>query len=194
MDIYKVISEIECFEPNSGNWLGLDDLVQELFLSGHPELGIDALVGVLEKYPQEDGAGVFWGILHGLESLPGYQDKIVASVTRKRSAMTLTMVNRMPSSGQEKVQGISLLSSLEDVAANRSHLQSSLYLIGRSVEGRRETSRRCSSCSAFPCACLNCAHSNLHTWSGVMGGWHSDARLRGREEVWPLPKDVREAN
>lgn len=124
MDIREVISEIERFEPNSGNWLGLGALVQELFLSAHPGIGIDALIGVLERYPEEDGAGVFWGILHGLESLPNYEDKVVASVTRKPSTMTLTMVNRMLNSGQEEVEGISLLSLLEGVAANQSHPQS----------------------------------------------------------------------
>jgi hypothetical protein len=66
----------------NGNWLALDHSLTELFQSGFASQGIDALLGVFERHPTDDGAGVFWAIVHGLEATPGYESALVESVRR----------------------------------------------------------------------------------------------------------------
>jgi hypothetical protein len=114
--VSEIIADIEDFKPSNGNWLGLDALLQELFLSGSAPLGIDAMLHVFERYPAEDGAGVFWAIVHGLESLPGYESRLVASVRRVPSDFALLMVNRLLNAECKEVGGVCLLSLLEQVA------------------------------------------------------------------------------
>ena len=120
-DIQEIISRIEHFEPTDDGWLELDGLIQRLLAFEHPERGIDALLGVLERFPEGDGYGVFWSILHALESLPGYQNKLVESVLRRPSEMTVTMINRMLNAGLTEVGGTNLLILLENVARNQTY-------------------------------------------------------------------------
>lgn len=114
--ISEIIADIEGFKPSKGNWLGLDALLQELFLSGSSPVAIDAMLHVFERYPGEDGAGVFWSIVHGLESLPGYESRLVESIRRVPSDFALLMVNRLLNGECREVGGERLLSLLERVA------------------------------------------------------------------------------
>ena len=78
-----MIAAIRDFEPEDGSWLAPDGLLGELFQAGAGTQGIDAMLAVFERHPTEDGAGVFWSIVPGLESLPGYEPARVGSgVTR----------------------------------------------------------------------------------------------------------------
>ena len=114
--VSEIIADIEDFRPSKGNWLGLDALLQELFLSGSASVGIDAMLHVFERCPGEDGAGVFWSIVHGLESLPGYENRLVESIRRVPSAFALLMVNRLLNAECREVGSVWLLSLLEQVA------------------------------------------------------------------------------
>jgi hypothetical protein len=116
--VSEITADIENFKPSNGNWLVLDALLQELFLSGSASVGIDAMLHVFERYPaeDEDGAGVFWSIVHGLESLPGYENGLVESVRREPSCFALLMVNRLLNAECADVGGTSLRSLLEQVA------------------------------------------------------------------------------
>jgi hypothetical protein len=114
--ISEIIAAIENFQPANGNWRGLDALLEELFKSGAAGQGIDAMLGVFQRYPSEDGAGVFWAIVHGLESLPGYENHLIESITKVPSRFALTMVHRLRNAGRDEVGGINLLALLEQVA------------------------------------------------------------------------------
>jgi hypothetical protein len=96
----------------------LDQALQELFQSAYPECGMDALFGVFERFPQSDGYGVFWTVLHGLESLPNYEPHLIESVRSQPMEFTITMVNRLLNGGTTEVNGTDLLALLEEVAAN----------------------------------------------------------------------------
>jgi hypothetical protein len=111
----EIIAAIDGFNPAGGNWLGLDKLVQELFESGSAAIGIESMLRIFERFPGEDGEGVFWTIVHGLETLPGYEVKVVNSLRRKPSEFTLLMVNRLLNGGFQEIDRVSLLSLLEDV-------------------------------------------------------------------------------
>lgn len=117
--VSDILTGLEDFEPSDGNWLALDGLLEELFSSGAASEGVDAMLAVFEKYPTEDGAGVFWAIVHGLESLPGYEPKLVESLRRVSSDFALVMVNRLLNAGCVEVGGIALLSVLDQVAQDQ---------------------------------------------------------------------------
>jgi hypothetical protein len=121
--VTEIIAEIAAFEPSEGSWLGLEALLQELFECGSAPLGIDAMLSVFERYPTEDGAGVSWSIVHGLESLPGYERKLVESIRRTPSEFGLVMVNRLLNTGCEDVEDVSLVSLLEQVAQDETAVQ-----------------------------------------------------------------------
>src|SRR5262249_42909345 len=100
-------------------WLGLDTLLQELFKGGSASLGIDAMLRVFELYPTEDGAGVFWAIVHGLESLPGYESRLVKSLRKAPSGFALLMLNRLLNAGCEEAGGVRFVPVLEQVVQNQ---------------------------------------------------------------------------
>jgi hypothetical protein len=88
----------------------------QLFASESPELGIDALLRVFERFPEKDGYGIFWSILSGLETLPNYEGKLIESVMRQPSRFSLLMVNRMLNADMTEVKGVNLLNLLKRVA------------------------------------------------------------------------------
>lgn len=96
----------------------LDNAVQQLFISEGAEHGIDALLRVLERFPDKDGYGIFWSILHGLESLPKYEVRLLESVRRQPSLFSLLMINRMLNARVVEVNGVDLLTVLKEVAAD----------------------------------------------------------------------------
>ena len=54
--------------------------------------------------------------MHGLESLHGYEERLVESVRRQPSEFRLLMVDRMLNCGTARVGGVDLLSILKEVA------------------------------------------------------------------------------
>ncbi len=116
--IAAIIGDIDEFLPRDGEWKRLDRLLDELFGSDQPQLGIVPLLRVFERFPEEDGYGVFWSIVHGLESLPGYEKPLLASINRKPTEFTVLMVNRMLNSGITEVEGVSLLTLLARVSSD----------------------------------------------------------------------------
>lgn len=123
-DIKKVISEIESFDSNNGSWLKLDDLVSELWEYENPEIGIDALFEIFEKNPTDDGAGVFWTILHGLETLE-YEERLYESLIKKPSHMTITMLKRIENSDSGFIAGKSI-SELKNLIRSNPKIESEL--------------------------------------------------------------------
>lgn len=77
-----------------------------------------ALLGVLERFPLDDGFESFWSILHFLEGCEGYEPHLVESVLRQPAELTLIMLNRLWNAGFTESQGTSYSSILEDVAAD----------------------------------------------------------------------------
>lgn len=116
--VSEIIAAIEDFRPSNDGWLKLDGLLCELFESGAASQGIAAMLGVFERYPTEDGAGVFWAIVHGLESLPGYESHLIESVRKAPTDFSMMMIHRLLNAGYHEVGGIRLLSLLEQVARN----------------------------------------------------------------------------
>ncbi len=113
--VLEIIADIENFEPSDKSWLGLEELLDELFSSGSADTGIDAMLRIFERYPGEDGDGVFWSIVHGLESLPGYEAKLVEAIRKTPSDFTVLMVNRLLNVGCREVGEVPLLPLLKQI-------------------------------------------------------------------------------
>jgi hypothetical protein len=76
------------------------------------------LLGVLERFPLDDGFESFWSIVHFLEACEGYEPYLVASVLRNPADLTLTMLNRLLNAGSTQCGDTSYAAILESVAAN----------------------------------------------------------------------------
>jgi hypothetical protein len=94
--IFTVLRDIQEFSPVEGNWRRLDELLDELWSAGATEGSLPILFGVFERFPQEDGAGVLWSIVHGVESLSfDYDPALRQSLQRTPSFMGKVMLQRL---------------------------------------------------------------------------------------------------
>ena len=103
-----IIADINQFEPEDGNWLRLDALLNELWESGDQENFTTDLLNVFERFPDDDGAGVFWSIIHGIETFNSYESLLIDSLNRQPSEMGLAMLRRIKNTGKKTVGGIEI--------------------------------------------------------------------------------------
>jgi hypothetical protein len=78
---------------------------------------VSALLGVFERFPEDDGYGIFWSILHGLEQGAGYETELVRSVMSAPNLFNTLMLNRILNSGVATIHEHSIRELL--VAAER---------------------------------------------------------------------------
>jgi hypothetical protein len=101
--IFTVLREIEEFTPVHGNWRRLDDLLDELWSEGVAEGQLPILFHVFERFPEEDGAGVLWSIVHGVESLSfDYEPFLRQSLARQPSLMAKIMLQRLEKASENR--------------------------------------------------------------------------------------------
>ena len=99
------VHELVSFVPPADDWQRLDSILCQIFTRPVTQSEIAALLGIFERYPAHDGYGVFWSILHGLESLPDYESLLLASVRRVPSEFGTLMVGRILNGGQQDIAG-----------------------------------------------------------------------------------------
>lgn len=116
--VAQIVADIGTFQPAGGNWRPLDSLLGELWATGAASRHVTDLLAVLERFPDEHGGGVLWSVVHGVESLPGYEPELVRSVRRKPSELGVTMVGRLLNGGVSEVGGASLVGLLREVATS----------------------------------------------------------------------------
>jgi len=96
MNRAEALAKIASFAPVDGYWRPLDDLLAQLWSVGVSAECLPVLFGVFERYPDEDGAGVLWSILHGVEALEfSYEQPLRDSLSRKSSFMGRIMLERL---------------------------------------------------------------------------------------------------
>jgi hypothetical protein len=98
----------------------LDDTVAAVNSEDCGQEEFRALLDVFERFPDEDGFGVFWSIIHCLEACTGYESTLIESVTRMPVKFNILMVNRLINSGITQVNGHLLLSVLTSVTSHLS--------------------------------------------------------------------------
>jgi len=93
---FAVLKDIDDFAPVRGNWRRLDELLDELWSEGVSEGQLPILFRVFERFPEDDGAGVLWSIVHGVESLSfNYEPFLRQSLARQPSFMGSIMLERL---------------------------------------------------------------------------------------------------
>ena len=98
----------------------LDRAIESVRAEECAEPEFRALLGVFERFPDEDGFGVFWSIVHCLEACNGYESSLLESVRTAPVEFNVLMVNRLLNGGVTQVAGESLLGVLAAVASNES--------------------------------------------------------------------------
>ncbi len=82
----------------------------------HPQAGdnLNVWFRIYERFPTGDGGGIFWSILHGIETYHPNSDRLVVeSVLRQSSEFSLIMVNRIINAGIRQVGEVDLLKLLD---------------------------------------------------------------------------------
>ena len=138
----QIVADIRAFHPTEGNWRRLDDLFGELWATGEAGVHVRDMLGVLEQYPADDGAGVLWSIVHGVESLPGYESELIWSLRRRPSELGVTMVGRLLKSGVSEADGTSLVGLLREIAASATAPESVRKTAGLAISKARRTRQR----------------------------------------------------
>lgn len=100
-----LVEKILNFEPIDGEWIALDALFEEVFTCSKPESYYSAIFCLFEKYPNEDGAGVFWSALHGMEKAGNYEVELLESFRKFPNQMSKTMLMRIRNIGLSQVNG-----------------------------------------------------------------------------------------
>jgi hypothetical protein len=120
-DIRDVVAEIDTLAPANADDLDLDrlqSLAEEYFSLVDAPAHLDVWFRLYERFPDSDGHGVFWSILHGIEAQPDSEKFVVASVRRNPTRFPVLMVNSMLNAGISEAGGSSLLEVLRSVATD----------------------------------------------------------------------------
>ena len=102
------------FTPQHGDWLPLDQHFEQVFNSPDPKQYYHAIFNLFERFPDDDGAGVFWSALHGMEAVGGYEDLLLQYFRRYPSFMTNVMLRRILNSGQTHIGRVALSRLISD--------------------------------------------------------------------------------
>lgn len=92
----ETLQQIENFSSRDGDWRPLDLLLEEVWASSDlpPEV-LPVVFGIFERFPEDDGAGVLWSIVHGVEALSlDYVPALQQSHRRRPSLMSDIMLSR----------------------------------------------------------------------------------------------------
>ena len=113
----NIVDAIAYFTPEQGKWIPLEGLLAQIDWSSLSAGDCLRLCLLFERYPEEDNE-VLWGLLHGIEDIPGSNESVIASVQRRPSLMTVLMLNRMINAGQIQSAGVDLLDHIRSVATD----------------------------------------------------------------------------
>lgn len=104
-DLDVVIRE---FIPLKGDWCPLEQHIERAFASPDPKRYYHAIFNLFERFPDEDGAGIFWSALHGMEAVGGYEELLIQYFRLWPSLMTKIMLRRILNSGQTHIGNVEI--------------------------------------------------------------------------------------
>jgi hypothetical protein len=95
----------------------LEETVTAIFQEGLASQCFADLFRIFERFPESDGFGLFWSILHKLEAVPGYEPALLESVERAPSLFTITMISRLINGGKPQIGSRDLMQVLKHTAS-----------------------------------------------------------------------------
>jgi hypothetical protein len=115
----EIIREINAFAPENGDWRGLDNLLDELWQTGDQEKELKHLLALFIRFPEDDGAGVLWSVVHGIETFKEYEQELLNSLNRQPSHLGVVMVKRILNTGTKVIAGTDLKKIIMDLQHNK---------------------------------------------------------------------------
>lgn len=125
----KRLRDISASE-NAEHLRALKVLLPELALASCGPEEFEALLGIFERSPLDDGFESYWSIVHFLEACEGYEPSLLSSIERQPAELSLAMVNRLLNAGINACAGRRLLDVLASVA-NRPDVDERLTEVAR---------------------------------------------------------------
>lgn len=116
-DIENIVNKIMNFKPLNDDWFELEEILEQLYNSNRVGLGLEAMLRIYEKYPDEDN-DILWGMLHGIEGIENYEVKVIESIARTPSFFGILMINRMLNAQIYSIENIKLIDILKSVVDN----------------------------------------------------------------------------
>jgi hypothetical protein len=120
-DLPAILADLDPTRYEYEAWVervAIDRLIAELFATEQPDQGTAILFQIFERFPNEDGYGGFWAVLHALERISGYENSLVDSVRWQPSSFAVLMINRLLNAGVTLVGRVGLIQLLAEVIAN----------------------------------------------------------------------------
>lgn len=112
---------------NLNSIVSVDDPLQlkkldEIIISAIPdectEADFQALFALFERFPDSDGFGVFWSIVHLIEACKGYEPYLLESVHRRPVEFNVLMINRQLNANINEISGQPLAELLKSITTN----------------------------------------------------------------------------
>ncbi|MCW6078082.1 DUF2442 domain-containing protein [Clostridium sporogenes] len=117
LEVCELYRKIKEFKPINDDWVELEYILDEVYEKGYESECLGAMFRLYEKYSEEDN-DVLWGMLHGIESINGYEERIQWSLKRNTSVFVIIMINRLLNDQVMNIQGQDLISTLEQLKDN----------------------------------------------------------------------------
>jgi hypothetical protein len=114
----KIVTDINNFKPEHGDWRKLDNLLDELWVTGEQQKYARNLFNLFERFPEDHGAGVLWSVVHGIETFDNYEKELLESLNRQPSEMGVVMLRRIVNSGTKVIAGLPLNRIVADLINN----------------------------------------------------------------------------
>ena len=93
-EIEEIIADFEDFSIDGDYLKRISQLTDELVATGEPQLALDAMLAILERYPDEE-IGSPGPLAHAIEKCPGYELKLLESIERMPSTLSIWMLYRL---------------------------------------------------------------------------------------------------
>ena len=100
---HEILELIDRFTPENGDWRALDALLSELWQHTPSKDWVLPLLKIFERFPDEDGSGVMWSIIHGLEAIDGYEP-ILENSARQRPTWLKNVMRKRIENAKRKPQ------------------------------------------------------------------------------------------
>jgi hypothetical protein len=106
--VESLANQIMEFMPIQNNWLPLENLIEQAFSSKNPSDYYVAIFNLFERFPEEDGSGVFWSAVHGMEKVGNYEKSLLRFYRRYPTLMSKIMLVRLQNSGHTMIEGMAI--------------------------------------------------------------------------------------
>ena len=97
----------------------LEQTVRSLTPASFTEQDIQAVLHLFERFPEDDGYGIFSSLLHAVEAAGGYEKALLESVQRTPGGFNVSMLCRFLNAGMQQVGGRDLLPLIRDLATRQ---------------------------------------------------------------------------